>query len=91
MDGVQADELFTGRLHLAATVVCRKFGAVHEAVAERSASADVSEPTFVNDSSELVSMARLRMVATPLAIVWSEFAQNAIVDHFAGHFAGGES
>lgn len=27
----------------------------------------------------------------PLAIVWSELAQNAIVDHFAGHFAGGET
>lgn len=79
----------------AATVVCRKFGAVHDSagkIRQRSFGEFRIRQVDGNDSPEIsVDGEYLRTFATPLAIVWSEFAQNAIVDHFAGHFAGGEA
>lgn len=79
----------------AATVVYGKFGTVHDSAGKiRQCSFGESRIRQVdgNDSPEIsVDGEYLRTFATPLAIVWPEFAQNAIVDHFTGHFAGGEA
>lgn len=91
------DELLAQVDHViyAATVVCRKFGAIHDSagkIRQRSFGEFRIRQVDGNDSPEIgVDGEYLRTFATPLAIVWSEFAQNAIVDHFAGHFAGGEA
>ena len=62
---------------------------------ERSASAPLTSIGF-DRSTETIRQKSVSMASTcerlpRFAIVGAEFAQNAIVDHFAGHFAGGEA
>ncbi len=72
-----------------------KLGAVHDSagkIRQRSFDEHRIRQVDGDDSPEIgVDGEHLRTFTAPFAIVGAEFAQNAIVDHFAGHFAGGEA